>query len=376
MASNFFSIPTTVWKSFAGPQRHAQTTRKRKRDDESKDHSENDDLSSSARDDHISASPARQPSPPKPRLIRTPDDIAQFRIAGHAITEPLPENPFPHRSARKDDEGHRTHQTLRQVSEGNEGITRARTLRQQHLSVLTTILQRCIIQKDFVRARRAFGLLLREEFGGQAFDVRTGASWGLGAEILIHADEEKTSLPPIPTIFANDHSTSDQRGDALWNSPRFGLTRDSFKLIKRYLESLSVQYAYSSSHPRAFSAVDFKLAMFELWIHMLHGECRRIANERSYSPTHDLSETHIEDHPSDLLLSANTTLSDSLNAVLNEARDIRHQLETLMQAATYSNRPDYLNLHKGVLQWIVDLELRISERSSSVAGSSLISGGS
>lgn len=382
-SSLYFSIPTTTWKPFTFSPRRKSASRKRKRDKEAEDHDENDTTSSSTQEILVTSSSAQR-SYSKPRVIHSPDDIAQFKAAGHSITEPVPERPFPHRDARIEQKQHQSASSDEQgpqhgeegegeADEEEHGIPRGRTLRQQHMGVLTTILYRCVLQKDFARARRAFGLLLREEIGGQAVDIRTGGRWGLGAEILMHADEEKTSMPPIPTILTSNHSEVGGQDGILWNSRHAKLGRSNFELTKRYLESLSVQYAYNSSYPRAFSAIDFKLAMFELWIYMLQEEYHKASDEHNDPPTRELDDTFTDDLMFDRSSFSNTPSSKAPEILINEAREIRHQLETLMQAPIYSNRSDYLNLFKGVTHWVADLEMRRSQRCSPGAESSHIS---
>lgn len=61
-------------------------------------------------------------------------------------------------------------------------IAEQRSLRQTHLNVLVTLLHRCILDADWERAERAYGLLLRSK----GVDIRL--CHDLGLQILSHTD--------------------------------------------------------------------------------------------------------------------------------------------------------------------------------------------
>ncbi|KAL9621307.1 MAG: hypothetical protein Q9160_004198 [Pyrenula sp. 1 TL-2023] len=355
-------MPIRTWSSFTAPHRELGKSRKRKRHDGS---------ISKDGDDDVPSISAQRASSSQPRPIHTLDDIAQFRVAGHEVSEAIPQHPFPHRQSRSSETFENDSQDANLQSEDSAQAdeqddpkpSRERTLRQQHMSVLVTLLHRCVMQKDYVRARRAFGLLLRHEVGGQPFDVRTGATWGIGAEILMHSNSE-SQLRPLPTILTRNDSMATEPLSESLNLRPSAPTRHTFELTKRYFESLSVQYGYNSSHPRMFSAVDFELAMFEFWIYTLQEELKKADVDGSRSPSSGNSDILGQDPMPDLFPPTNKATTDALESIITEANDIQGQLENLMQAPIYSNRPDYLNIYEGVKQWIGDLRSRISPRLS------------
>lgn len=366
MTSNaYFSTPISTWTA---PHLGLQRSRKRKRQ-EVKGKSKDDDPSIPAQEVDVPSSSARRASSSQPRPIYTPNDIAQFRVAGHEVNQAVPRPPFPHRQPRGSETINRELQDedlqfehSSQADEEDPKLRRQRTLRQQHMGALVTQLHRCVMQKDYARARRAFGLLLRHEVGGHSFDVRTGATWGIGAEILMHLNGERSQLRPLPTILATEHSTANEPFRQSWDWRPSGPTRHTFDLTKRYFESLSVQYAYNTSRPRMFSAVDFKLAMFEFWIYTLQEELKTADIDGSRSPSGENSDTFVQDPMPDFFLPTDKATIDLLESIITEANDIQGQLENLMQAPIYSNRPDYLNLYEGVKRWIGDLRSKTSSR--------------
>ncbi|TGZ85044.1 hypothetical protein EX30DRAFT_392431 [Ascodesmis nigricans] len=58
-------------------------------------------------------------------------------------------------------------------------------LRKKHFAVLTTVLYKCLLEHDWARAKRAFGLLIR----GQDIDIR--CIWGVGLDILLRVGEKE-----------------------------------------------------------------------------------------------------------------------------------------------------------------------------------------
>ncbi|KAL0632357.1 hypothetical protein Q9L58_008751 [Maublancomyces gigas] len=67
-------------------------------------------------------------------------------------------------------------------------------LRTKHLSAMTALLHRSLLERDYPRASRAFGLLLR----CRAVDIRT--MWSIGLEILLHRPDTQNFARAIEFV--------------------------------------------------------------------------------------------------------------------------------------------------------------------------------
>ncbi|KAL9105330.1 MAG: hypothetical protein Q9227_009475 [Pyrenula ochraceoflavens] len=358
-SNTYFQIPSSRWRSISGGRNVGQSTRKRKRKEfEDKDQSHGsfseplDSIDNPNSSQHVSAKSHEIP-------ILTPDDIAQYKVAGQPALDPLPVAPFPHKDTSLQAQELRLQASHRpQHTTPESGSTRTPHLRLQHLSVLTTVLHRCILQRDFSRARRALGLIIRHNIGGHRFDFRSGALWGLGAEILLRIDQQLDHC--LPKLFQDEDSEHERIGAVPTIPTRPAITRQNLETTKRFLESLSVQYAYHKSHPRIVSAVDFKLASIQLWIYVLQLAAKSVYQAQLLEPD-DVNDMFVPNRLTDGIYSEEER-SDRLADVVEEVRQVSREFETLMQAPTYSNRLEFLKLQAMVTQWKGDLCHDLSSR--------------
>jgi hypothetical protein len=222
--------------------------------------------------------------------VVSPDERRQRRAAGSSLEAPIPPFPFPHKdvaSQEKHSSGTRAHSPDRQ------------SLRLQHIANMTAILHRSMRAKDWSRARRALGLLLRTEINGQPIDLRNGEYWGLGAEILFRHQPENGKQ---------------------WS-------RRGFEDAKDYYEKLIVRFPYHRSSSDSINAVDFYLALFSLWIYVAQAER---ASSRS---TDDWL-----DH-------------NAVGRELEEARLILARLDRCMGTAPYADNEDFRRLRSDIILW-------------------------
>ncbi|KAI4232806.1 MAG: hypothetical protein L6R40_007298 [Gallowayella cf. fulva] len=228
---------------------------KRKRDDGSPD-----------RSSHHYSPPV---SPPFPALVPLDSSLAeQHRTAGQSCHQSPPPFPFPHASfkehsragsRRQDDETSLDPNS--DFTEGTPGesddenieaeampkLSSSTRLRQQHYTVLTSVLHRCLLEQDYVRASRAWGMLLRLEVNGQPFDIRSQERWGIGAELLLRGDgRPRAPLVEVPH-----------------------LSVDRLMRAKDYYERLILQYPYRKTSPDSTSALTFYPVMFGVWIYSI-----------------------------------------------------------------------------------------------------------
>ncbi|KAI9799519.1 MAG: hypothetical protein M1833_004041 [Piccolia ochrophora] len=300
------------------------------------------------------------------------EDAEQYRLAGHRPTEPLPPN-FPHRPLGGDaDHGIRrrgaindeTRKELANLSPAlfvpnNASTTPVRGRQQtdpllQHLSVLTTILHRCLQAGDFVRAGRAWGMILRTDVKPNGINIRADGRWGVGAEILLHHGI------PLRTGVSDDGDTSrgtggdldgmndpDQPANATPQVAEF--TTDGFVKAKEYYEHLILQYPYQKYRPDAISALDFYPAMFGLWIYAVQQAQRTTSKPRS-SPSSSDSHRH---SPHD---NGATSPNEQARVIaLREAESIAERLDVLLLSPPYTDSVALLQLRGMVALWMADL---------------------
>jgi RNA polymerase I specific initiation factor len=311
-----------------------------------------------------STSPSRQ-SAVSPVL--TPDEIYQYAIAGQPVEDELQGHAFPHANSGKIDQpskfDYKLHQQLkpgrRASASGSDNPLVIRSLHQQHLAVITTILHRSLLEQDFMRAGRALGMILRDEMGGRPVDIRSEGRWGIGAEILIRQDAQRQQRSPDQFNVSPAEQSSTPR------KPRAWFTRKGFENAKKYYERLIVQHPFHKQNPAAVSALDFYPAMFGLWIYVVHQE----AKLKSVEPTSGEAESDGDDELRSEAGSPITRRSSRQQPVreeLSQAREIADRLDSVMTALPYRDDSGLGDLRRMLQHWIADLEEALkmpSERS-------------
>ena len=221
----------------------------------------------------------------------SPGTIAQYKVAGQLYGENLPGHNYPHEAPRmtmgdssdtSDDDldyygafGPATHSRSRSLRV--VGTTGSHTsLRRQHLAVLTTVLYRCMLEGDYVRAGRAWGMLLRADLDGDSVDLRTDGIWGLGAEILMFRDSQLANSHMQPPNDRRKHPIDKRYLTELIAVHRMAplISRDGFAKAKDYYERLILQYPFRKAASNAVSSLDFCPAMFGLWIYSVQEHAR------------------------------------------------------------------------------------------------------
>ncbi|KAL8674227.1 MAG: hypothetical protein Q9168_001395 [Polycauliona sp. 1 TL-2023] len=187
----------------------------------------------------------------------------EYRTAGQPLHRELHPFPFPHAALKEgaettpppprsessmslDSQLSNTDISAQSDESGVEAVPNAEpssdtTLRQQHYTVLTSLLHRCLMERDYRRATRAWGMLLRLELHGHPLDIRAQGRWGIGAELLLHSNGNVDAQP----------------------SP------ENLMKAKDYYERLILQYPYRKHSPDAVSALTFYPVMFGIWIYAI-----------------------------------------------------------------------------------------------------------
>lgn len=247
--------------------------------------------SSAAPSQPIVSSQPSQRSSPAPSEVSThianplslnDAERAQYLLAGLPLDTELPSTTytsFPSKPLPEDaiieDGGWTTagEQTDGEITKTRE--TRGSYLKLKHLGVLTTIVQRCLLEGDIKRAKKAWSLLLRAQVGGRGLDLRSTAYWGIGAELLIRSGQSRPlNKRPLSSHLDHDEDSDGGHDDdetltkrQQAGPPSWG-TKEGIAAAKEYYERLILQHPYLRQFADVtISSLDFWPAMLccEVW---------------------------------------------------------------------------------------------------------------
>ena len=287
--------------------------------------------------------------------------IAQYKVAGQPYGQNLPGHNFPHEAPRTTmgDSSDTSDEDLdafgafaapahvRSCASRDARTARSHIgLRRQHLAVLTAALYRCMLEGDYVRAGRAWGMLLRVDLDGHSMDLRTDGIWGLGAEILMFRNSQLANSQTQPLSDQRKHSIDGRFLTGLTAGRRMALlfSSDGFLKAKDYYERLIIQYPFRKGASNTVSSLDFYPAMFGLWIYSVQEQGRatckimREANGVKYQQKRD------------------EKIHDSiLKQSLEQLSEINARLDELLVSPPYSDHAKLWRLRGMVAVWEADL---------------------
>ena len=310
-----------------------------------------------------------------PAEMLSPNIESQLNVTGQPRHEALPRGNFPHAFPRRlqDDPVSRSESSLidelaqlrpplRTVrgSSSPEPYTKATALRRRHQKILTTMMHKSLLENDFIRAGRAWGMLLRAEQGGHSFDPRTNARWGLGAEFLVlrHVQVARPNLEAVRR--AKDDVLSNQYSASKPFSSLQGAAQ-----AKDYYERLILQYPHRKFAPTVTGPQEFHLASFGLWVYAL--------KEQYLLSIADIEKGTVGPHLRDIMeVGRGPNLSSSAlklsqyrqkesvrQKALQGARDIALHLDEMLNAPPYSDDPRFWRLLGVIHTWVGNLSLVI-----------------
>jgi hypothetical protein len=344
-------------------------------------------------------------------LSLTPDEIAQYKLAGLQLDEELPRvNGWPHRGlgagsitvvGRKEDRERKGKEKDADFHDGQEDSgelkkgdadergsvkgTRAERgprLRLQHLSVLTTILQRCLLEGDIFRASRAWAMLIRTQVGGRGVDLRGSGYWGIGAELLVRSLERRKNYTYDENIEDGEEEAAAEEENQ--RVKRWG-SKDGLEKAKDYYERLILQHPYKRQFDGSVSALDFWPAMVGCEVYGIqfehNEELRRIAREevadqdgkRSESQSEESEVTEDEENVMDATFAADRRRKsrrerrkaekrwierdEARKTALIASEKISFRLDDLMATPPYSDNHNLLRLRGMIALYIGDLSV-------------------
>ena len=357
---SIFSLPIAPYHQPRSARESQYGSKKRKRKpSENLDESKEEDIHIA--DKQVGQPPGQQGSQfSEYTAVLTPNERSQYRVAGQPFDLDPPKKPFPHAPQSQNVSSVNAERNLqKQLASMDPPVyslghpSRKTRLHQQHLGVITAILHRALSEKDFVRAGRAFGLILRDEIRGRAMDIRDEGRWGIGAEILLRQGAQLEQEGPKITADSDQMDSEERRPSFVtW------FTREGFEMAKKYYERLLVQYPFHKLNPGAVSALDFYPAMFGLWIYVVQEESK---HPSTLSYTSDLDGSSQVSSPSQEMQQPQSRTKYKQRE-LEQAREIASQMDTCMNNIPYSDDLELLSLRGMVALWIASLIDETSEQ--------------
>ncbi|KAJ4310255.1 hypothetical protein N0V94_008546 [Neodidymelliopsis sp. IMI 364377] len=322
---------------------------------------EHEHASSSASDEEASTTPHAYSRP----SFASPE-LAQLRVAGLLPEEEhaLPPSPFPHAPAtpskpylapatvQKELAGPPSRlYTLTNTTSKTHHLsshTETANLRKTHLNVLSTLLHRCLLQADYDRAGRAWGLILRTQVaGGNPVDLRNHGRWAIGAEILLRRTP--------PTTQTHQHANTDT--DANTNTDLF--SEAGFELAREYYERLIVQFPTRRQAPHAVDQRSFYPAMFSLWIQEVCAKStrtRKQLQEARSRRSSSLDPSPVDEQDHDQQDRNQQDREDAIQvSELTSAMEIAERLDALVTSPPFDKHASLLQLRGNLSLWISDL---------------------
>ncbi|KAL8680859.1 MAG: hypothetical protein Q9186_002978 [Xanthomendoza sp. 1 TL-2023] len=316
---------------------------KRKRDEDSSEQSRHDD-------------PAPLAFTP---LRRTTTE--EYRTAGQPSDQSTPPFPFPHASSKEHRRASLRHEggeipsdrdsesSYDTTSQSDDEESEAKVmpnsssgggLRQQHYTVLTTLLHRCLLEKDYVRASRAWGILLRLELNGHPLNIRLQERWGIGAELLL-------------------------RGDGASGTPKCEgahLSPESLMGAKDYYERLILQYPFRKTSPDSPSSLTFYPVMFGIWIYSIQLRYK-ITVQDTVRPSADRGRTRLNatsdsgleySDPANVGIQIDVQLAARRTA-FQQAQEVSERLRELLISPPYSDHSGLWKILGNLCLWLNQL---------------------
>ncbi|KAI6249227.1 hypothetical protein HI914_02573 [Erysiphe necator] len=173
--------------------------------------------------------------------------------------------------------------------EENRGFIKGHQLRLQHINVLTTILHKCLLAHDVLRASRAWGLLIRMQVSGQGMDLRASGYWSIGAELLIRSLCSKHS----GATFNSETETDDGgiSGRIRNKSHHPESSRSGWDLKKNlqkttdYYERLIIEYPFKKQFLSKINALDWWPVMISCEIYGIQHEQKKAIHDLQTNTT-------------------------------------------------------------------------------------------
>lgn len=246
-------------------------------------------------------------------LALSPEEIHQYKVAGAPIDQELDDEFWraykPHAGLGRQSDFAKDGPKKTVGKSGKDG--KEKSLKVQHVGVLTAILHRCLAEGDIERANRAWALLLRTHVNGRPIELRESGFWGIGAELLIRAGEKRPKgrvgwdgriAPAIDEDqsprFHEEASDTAEESDPF--ERRWGTQAGLGQAID-YYDRLALQHPYRRQFSETINALDFYHARLGLQIYDIQYTYRSALHklklqETSNDPIADEEDDEINQH--------------------------------------------------------------------------------
>ncbi|KAH6611971.1 hypothetical protein C7974DRAFT_323730 [Boeremia exigua] len=324
------------------PEHHSASLRARPYRTKRKDRhhgDDSDDNDSNDSDSSDAGHPRSSPPAAHSRPSFAAPELAQLRVAGlfPAELHQVPPSPFPHAPARVAKSHLAPAKIQKELAQpparlyavnARDPNHEARNLRRTHLNVLSTVMHKCLLQADYDRAGRAWGMILRTQAThGNTVDLRNHGRWAIGAELLLRR------TPPDDDAFS-EHG---------------------FELAREYYERLIVQHPTRKQAPHAVDQRSFYPAMFSLWIQEVCEKSRR-ARKQSVEESRSRSRSMSIDSGDGKRTTDAQSREDAIQVEeLARAMEIAERLGDLVKSPLFDKQAGLLQLRGNVALWISDL---------------------
>ena len=223
--------------------------------------------------------------------------------------------------------------------------TEASNLRRRHLNVLSTVMHTCLLESDYDRAGRAWGMILRTRAThGNTVDLRNHGRWAIGAEVLLRRKPQVAA--------ANNHDIPDGAANA--DDDIF--SEQGFELAREYYERLIVQHPVRKQAPHAVDQRSFYPAMFSLWIQEVCDKSKRARRQNSEEPRRSRSRTMSVDSGDGKSTDDARSRDHPVQVEeLARAMEIAERLDDLVKSPPFDKQASLLQLRGNVALWISDL---------------------
>lgn len=289
-----------------------------------------------------------------------PAELAQLRVAGLLPEEDyqIPPSPFPHAPARASKPYLGPAKIQKELAappsrlftinnaaphgDHPSSYTEASNLRRTHLNVLSTVMHRCLLEGDYDRAGRAWGMILRTQAThGHTVDLRNHGRWAIGAEILLRRK------PRVVT--ASSQSPSDHVDDDAFSE-------HGFELAREYYERLIVQHPTRKQAPHAVDQRSFYPAMFSLWIQEVCEKSKRARRQNAGEARRSRSRSMSIDSGDGKSTDDAQSREDAIQIEeLARAMEIAERLDDLVKSPPFDKQASLLQLRGNTALWISDL---------------------
>ena len=228
--------------------------------------------------------------------------------------------------------------------------------RQQHLAVVLAILHRCLLQGEYIRASRAWALLLRSEMNGRPMDVRDQGRWGIGAELL-----HQKSLSQRQDLLREDRASSLQEYDEMSTTNTGSKYNEYSRPFQDYYDRLIVQYPYRKRYQNAIGPLEFYPALFGLCMfseQQNYQDLLRSFQDNKLGDQDNMRDdtssgngsTSPENRNSEFL-----RIKNLLESSVTRGKEMANRLDELLSSLPYSDDSSLQNLRNMIDLWIEDL---------------------